>query len=153
MTASGMTLLWLLTASAMGFSQGMARSIKEPVRAGAFPENALAYVLKNIKNPEPMFNHHDWGGYVNWMYPQYKTFIDGRVLNPKVFEHYTHMLWTPGASLKLLDAYGINTVIIPLRRPFGGTEIYALVGFLNDSPLWRLAYSDNYSAVVFVRKR
>lgn len=45
---------------------------------GKYPYEALEHI-KNIDQKGNMFNNYNWGGYIIWKYPQYKTFIDGRM--------------------------------------------------------------------------
>lgn len=45
---------------------------------GKYPYEALEHIKSNDQKGN-MFNLYNWGGYIIWKYPQYKTFIDGRM--------------------------------------------------------------------------
>ena len=132
-----------------GDNVAMAR--KHSVLPGRYPEDALRSLQQHLPQPSPIFNHYDWGGYISWRHPEWRTFIDGRVLNMDAFEDYRATLWNPEVSMELLDKYAIKTVVIPERTFHEGTH-HPLVSVLERSRLWVLVYRDDTGALIFVRR-
>jgi hypothetical protein len=131
-----------------GFQRTLGLTLKQDRLLIGYPENAAAFILENSPAGN-IFNHFNWGGYLIWkLYPNYKVFIDGRSLNLEVFKHYTYMLWDRNTAGKLLDYYGIKTVIMP--PPPSSGKGYELVNILNEDSQWRLVFKD-ISALVYVR--
>ena len=135
--------------AASGFQQTLGRTFSHSLYPGRFPEKAVEFIEKNSPDGK-IFNHFNWGGYLIWeLYPRYKVFIDGRSLNLRALSHYTYMLWDPSTATKLLNGYGIRTVIIPPGNPFTG-EAYELVKILDFDKQWHLVFRDQFS-LVYVR--
>ena len=126
-------------------------ALKHRVLPGRYPEDALRFLQQHLPQPSPIFNHYDWGGYISWRHPEWRTFIDGRVLNMDVFEDYRATLWNPEAAFGLLDKYAIKTVLIPERTFHEGTR-HPLVSVLGGSREWALIYRDDHGALILVRR-
>lgn len=117
-----------------------------------YPVQALRYIKTNHL-PGRLFNFYDWGGYINWILPDYKVFIDGRCLNETAFFQYNQIInGARGSEVReplwsrLLDAHGIQLILVPTVArngyPFGLT-----LTLLND-PQWHLLYRDGNSALL-----
>ena len=108
---------------------------------------AASFILDH-NLPGPIFNDFQMGAYLTYrLFPQYRLFIDSRVLDPNLVERYTEMKSTPARWKEEDDRYGFRTVILgnfstTVRSPLGQT--------LLQDPRWRLAYLDPL-AVIFVK--
>lgn len=103
-----------------------------------------------------MFNSYAFGGYLQWrLYPQQQVFIDGRGMEPQVYEDWRLI---SSASLEkgaagqnkyeeLLAHYKIDYVVHPLAHLWTG-RITPLVKFLLNKPEWYPVYLDAQSYVL-----
>lgn len=102
-----------------------------------------------------MFNSYNFGGYQIWkLYPQHLVFIDGRGLDPDVFNDWKLIT---AASLKevggrkefevLLDRYGIDYVVQPHIYNDTG-RLTPLLKFLLVKPEWTPVYVDAQSYIL-----
>jgi hypothetical protein len=88
-----------------------------------------------------------WGDYLIYrMYPATKVFIDGRsdFYGDKMGEEYLRLLDVQAGWDKILDRYGIDTVVLSPKLALSST--------LKVSRDWQVVFDDHYS-VVFRRKR
>ncbi|GAB4369812.1 MAG: hypothetical protein Kow00128_16300 [Deltaproteobacteria bacterium] len=103
------------------------------------------------KNPIPgnMFNFFDIGGFLDWqLYPQARTFLDGRTYNRKVFlEHQTVTGGMPGWR-EILDRYGVTHIVTKAVDSSG--MVLPIISALANAPDWSLVYSDGLF-VIFVK--
>ncbi|MFA5776677.1 MAG: hypothetical protein WC988_03945 [Patescibacteria group bacterium] len=109
-----------------------------------YPRDALDFALaSNIKGN--VFNYYGWGGYMIWKYPQYKTFVDGRMPswregNKSVFEDYMKVVSAPKKNIKILGDYEVTWILYPSES--------GLVKFLRTpNSGWREVYSNEFSSV------
>jgi hypothetical protein len=113
-----------------------------------FSFEAAKFLRKNpIKGN--MFNFFDIGGFLNWqLYPQALTFIDGRAINPQVFQD--HQVVTGGMPgwERVVEKYGITYIVLKSMDSSG--MILPIVPILANDPDWSLVFSDGLF-VVFVR--
>jgi len=115
--------------------------------ADLFPARAVAYLRANDMPPR-LFTYYDWGGYALWnLYPQYRTFADGRA------DLYGDVLLKQAARTvpdlrngwrTVLDDWNIQTILVP-------SDAALAQGLFLDSG-WSARYSDS-QAVIFVRNR
>jgi hypothetical protein len=141
-------LLWL------SYSLWQARQGSGPVKA-IYPEKAIEF-LHDSKLQGRMFNSYEYGGYLLWrLSPQIKIFIDGRGLEPKVFDDYQKLVmasttWVNGRREyeALLDEYDIDYVIQPIYD--GDGYIQPLMKGLLSRPEWIPIYLD---ATVYILAR
>jgi hypothetical protein len=81
---------------------------------GDMPEGGARFIEENDL-PGPVFNLQPWGGYLiyRW-YPRRLVFIDGRIdmFGPKIVEEYRQVVTIKPDWSEILDAYGIQTVLI-----------------------------------------
>ncbi len=138
-----------LTISNISGIRGVSRTLNNPVNDRRFPVTAVKFI-NSVSLPPQIFNHFNWGGYLEWnLYPRYRFFIDSRTLSKRAFRDYTYMLWDPAKWKALMDRYGIRTVIMPPQNPSTG-EPYGLPRFLFADPDWKLVYRDEV-ALIFIR--
>lgn len=146
--ASALVLLVAVT-SYTSYDKTLGKACTEPVALELYPDGAVSFIKQEHPDAR-IFNHLDWGGYLSWhLHSEYQTFMDSRVLNREVYNHYTTMLWMRKGSEALLNNYGINTVVVPTHKT-GSSEPYPLVEYLAASGDWKSAYSDDI-AHVFTR--
>lgn len=112
-----------------------------------FPEGAVKY-LETAKPRGQMFNIYDWGGFLIWkLYPDYRVFMDGRgpdVYPPEVWAEYETIEGAKDGWEKALGRRGVNFILVST-----GNKLHPLIGALNDSKNWRLAYWD-FQSMVFL---
>ena len=144
---------------AAGLATGIARGTFFQFRAADWklPKGAADFlVLHHVTGP--MFNTYEYGGYLLWrVWPQQRTFIDGRALSESVFQDYARMLYNHDASDgmpggdDLLNRYGIQAIVMNTFEYAGG-QVYLLAPALADpsQTAWKLVYNDP-QALVFMR--
>jgi tetratricopeptide (TPR) repeat protein len=106
---------------------------------------AAAFILRH-ELEGPLFNEIQLGGYLAWrLYPEHRVFVDGRILDARLWHEHRDILLGRGFP-RALREHGFNLVVLsnlaqrhlPLRR------------LLRSDPDWRLVYLDP-QAVVFAR--
>lgn len=102
------------------------------------PAGVFEYMQQNDV-PDRMLNEYDWGGYLEWIFPQNKYFIDGRMDNfftdgESFLVTFGTIIHTQGDWEKRFNSYNFNAVLL---KP--GREI---VSILRDLPEWRVVYED-----------
>lgn len=120
------------------------------------PTQAAAF-LRQHSPQSPILNTYADGGYLIWsLYPQYRTFIDGRALNERVFHDYRILLGATGpgaaqARSQTFQKYGIQTILLEAFQTDG--SLYPLLVDLADPNQtgWRLLFEDQ-RALVFSRQ-
>jgi hypothetical protein len=135
---------------------------------GQYPCEAVNY-LKNHPQyiKKKIYNDYGWGGFLIWVYPEKKLFIDGRLpiyrygehslleeynqfndedrVEQKLKEHDIELV-----LLKKRKAVTLNwfeKYILGLNESIINKERSPLKEFLNDSPDWELAHEDPISLV------
>jgi hypothetical protein len=111
-----------------------------------YPEAAISF-LHNNEMQGRMFNSYEYGGYLLWrLSPKSKVFIDGRGINPNVFDDYRKII---GANSNLsgqkdyeslLDSHQIDYVIQPIYDGYGNVQ--PLMKALLLKPEWEPVYLD-----------
>lgn len=118
-------------------------------RPGQFPESA-ARVINELRPPGRILNFYDMGGYLAWrLKGDYQVFIDGRhyKMNRALRLHDSVLRGDPGWR-RVLDRYGINTIVTPATLMFSGMLI-PLVAILGDDPEWELAAREDRALLFF----
>ena len=126
-----------------------------------FPQGAAEFLRRN-QITAPIFNSYEYGGYLIWaLWPEQRTFIDGRALNETVYKDYAKILHSKGSAgakgkelrTRLLDRYNVQFVVTNAFE-FASGVIYPLVLALSGPsyPEWALVYEDT-QALVFARDR
>ncbi len=120
-------------------------SVEKLSEAGGYPYGAVKY-LKNNPIEGNMFNEYNWGGYLDWQYPEKKVFIDGRMPSWRigefrVFKDFNTISDAGAGWEELLEKYDIRFSLV-----YNNEINRAKYEFLK----WKMAYSDNL-AVIYVR--
>ena len=145
----------MLIALGAGFAQGSFFQL----RSGEWkvPKGAADFLLRHGVR-ERMYNSYEYGGYLIWrLWPQERTFIDGRGLSESVFQDYARILYNHDASdgqpdaEALLDRYGVQVIVMNTMEAAAGL-VYSLAPALADpaQSRWKLVYNDA-QAVIFMR--
>lgn len=119
----------------------------------SFPVN-MASFLKISGLSGHLFNEYDVGGYLNWaLYPQWKTFIDGRELDTQVSNQY---LKISSGSVELaegkpyyelmLDRYQVD--VIALGIAYSDWRLQPLLKLLLNRREWIPVFLDHQSFVL-----
>jgi hypothetical protein len=109
-----------------------------------YPARAVEF-LRDQGLLERVYTDDEWGDYLIYrLYPQLKVFVDGRTdFYGAAFERsFSAALWARWNWEKPLNAYGVQTVLLPVDSPLSPT--------LKESSRWRTVYDDRV-ALVFRR--
>jgi hypothetical protein len=116
------------------------------IKENFYPEKAIEFI--KIKKFKPnMFNDYNWGGYLIYKLPEYKVFIDGRIItvySKEVISDYEKVVKLKEDWKEILNKYKINFVLISKNQP--------LAEILKESKDWQILYSD-YLAEIFERAK
>jgi hypothetical protein len=121
------------------------RSEIQGIVARTYPVRAVEY-LQQHPVPGPMFNTYGYGGYLIWMLPEQKVFIDGRgdlYEDGGAFSEYLEVSSLKPAAFTVLRAHRIQWCLLERKEP--------LATVLSAHPDWEQRYSDDVS-VLFVRR-
>jgi len=145
----GLLLCLPLAGVALRGGELAAQRISQGAVSPFFPEPAAGFLnTSGLKGR--LLNDYTLGGFQIWRgYPAWQVFIDGRGLDPKVYEDWKLIV---AASLEdagqgrprfeqLLDHYRVDVVMLPLFDMYTG-RITALVKFLINKPDWTPVYLD-----------
>jgi len=102
-----------------------------------FPAAALEALGGDRLTAGRVLTSDQWGDFLVYsLYPNYKTFIDGRsdFYDPEVLDDYVHFLGAHYSWEQTLDKYEFEAVLAPLDWP--------LTAALKSHPGWRLIYDD-----------
>ena len=108
-----------------------------------YPVKAVAYLQSHGDNG-PTVNYYLWGGYLNWIDPKLKVFVDGRAdifEYSGIFKDYLSLLMIEDPDA-ILDKYKAQYVLFPPHDP--------LTHFLEHDAKWKTAYRDQ-TCVLFER--
>jgi hypothetical protein len=108
--------------------------------AKRFPAQALAFVKAQGLQGN-FYNAYHWGGYMVYMDPKLRTFIDGRAdifEYAGVFKDYLDAEMFHG-SLQILEKYHVRYALIPSSDPLGY--------LLKNTDGWKPLYSDDVAAI------
>lgn len=114
-----------------------------------YPEAAITFIeSSNLQGR--MFNSYENGGYLLWrLAPQIKVFIDGRGLDPRVYDDWIKIssastTWVKGRREyeDLLAHYKIDYVIQPIYDNDGNLQ--PLMQSLLNKPEWAPIYLDTF---------
>lgn len=96
-------------------SGGSEADLVDPI----FPAPQADYIAAHARRGARIFNNADWGAYLTWrLYPQALVYVDGRVeLFPlSIWEDYLRISAGDDASFALLDAYGVDYLVLDKER-------------------------------------
>jgi len=108
-----------------------------------YPTAALDFMQRQHLNGR-IFNQDWWGGYMEWVTPELKPYMDGRTdifVENGTFDDYINAVLIR-SPLEVLDKYKIDYVLLEPAKP----PAYVL----EHSPAWRPIYTDKV-AVLFER--
>lgn len=113
------------------------------------PIKALEYAQKEGISGK-VFNLYGWGGFMIWQFPQYKTFVDGRMPSWRyddnsVFEDYINITKSPKKYAHLLEEYNVNWILFPPDDAFSKY-------LESQDVIWEKTYTDE-AAAIFLRRR
>jgi hypothetical protein len=128
------------------------RAAQSPI-SSCFPVN-MANFLKNSGLSGHLFNDYNSGGYLDWaLYPQWKTFIDGRELDTRVSDQYLKIASGSAAYAEgkpyyefMLDRYQVDVVALAIADADG--RLQPLLKLLLNQPEWVPVFLDNQSFVL-----
>jgi hypothetical protein len=133
----------------LGILQSMNRGERpwaaNPFGSGLFPVEVVPF-LKEVRLQGNMYNHDEWGGFLAYhLYPEYRTFIDGRWLEVgrEVFEDSIRIVVRNENPEPLLERYEIDYLV-------QSASFYRQAPPL-DPDRFILAYIDD-TAVVILRR-
>ena len=117
----------------------------------AFPLQATRFIKENNLAGN-IFNSYSYGAYLNWaLYPSYKTFIHGAVLDPTILESKQLYKYYLGISLGKIDMsdltkrFGVTILLLDHKAE---TAIETIDKLLLDAN-WKLVYAD-FSSLLFI---
>lgn len=115
-----------------------------------FPLEAVN-IINNNHISGKLFNTLNFGGYLDWNLhtSSVHPFIDGRTLDVKRIDPYTHILWMTPAGKDYFERISFDMVLISPGNVYTG-EAYPLGTYLLNNPLWRLVQRNNNS-LFFIR--
>ena len=114
-----------------------------------------------------IFNRYGWGGFLIWVWPEKKLFIDGRLPQYRLGEHTFleeyYDFFDEEKSQEKLNHYNIGLILLPIEKPpklnwfdkyvFGlkmenfKIPTKHLLNYLNNAPGWKLIYKDKVSLI------
>jgi hypothetical protein len=147
--AGSVLCLCLVFAAGERSSFALVPSAPDRWEAGVYPDGAIEF-LKQQDVKGPLYNPVHWGGYIIFKaYPEYRVFVDERSISNKVLEA-AHVITNAGPGWRtLLDAYGVNAIVIPLIA-VETKDTVPLARALVWDDAWKLVYLRDDTAV-FVR--
>ena len=141
--------LLLLAAIAVPFARGRAFQLR--YAEWKYPAGAADFLLAHHIT-QPMFHAFDKGGYLVWrLWPQQRSFIDGRGLNETAFADYQRITkFLPGTPA-LLDRYGIEVVVMNAFEANSGSPYVLPLALADPSEKqWKMVFADS-GATIFMR--
>ncbi|TSC87947.1 MAG: hypothetical protein G01um101416_262 [Microgenomates group bacterium Gr01-1014_16] len=155
-----------------GLELWFSRSLSE---ASFYPQKAVAW-LKGQPDMGRLFSTYDWGGYLIWKLPEYKTFVDGRMPSWKcsmfnvqclmpgysAFEEFLDITREGADFEPIFDKHGVEAVLWP-KRDLVKTKVWINIELgkpgKKPKPLpvrleavgWKMVYEDG-AALIFMRK-
>jgi hypothetical protein len=149
-----LSLITLIAGAALVFHEmpSLARYEFKADTSFAAPKDAADFLVDKKINGN-MFNEYGSGGYLIWrLYPDKKVFIDGRTLEPDVYEEYI-LIASAGIEKNrswedIVTKYNITYIVTPPLLPEG--EIYPVVEKILTMDEWVLIYSDHLT-LIFLR--
>ena len=107
----------------------------------SFPKMASNFLLTNDNNDLRCLNSYAWGGYLSWMLPEKKIFIDGRtdLYGEVIIQDWIEMVNGGQKWGEKFDYYNVNCVILENDRPI-------IEKLSADS--WKTIFKDDISIVM-----
>ena len=135
-------LLWPVTTVILGIAllAGSPLGQVEHFSPAVFPIQAVQWLQTHPQNGE-MFNPFDWGGYLSFMLPEKKVFVDsqGDVYGEAFLRKYEQVATLAPGWQAILEEYQVSWALVPLDWP--------LVGALTSAG-WHEVYRDGTAVVL-----
>ena len=143
--ATNVVLLIVVLLAGVGIT--LARTVpaaQEREIARRLPAAAVAWMDEHEPG-ERIFNRYEWGGYIGQHRPHQLVFMDGRadVYGDDLLQMYVGVIGLRGDPQEIFDRYDIDHAVIP--------PDWELAAWLDASPLWERAYTDD-TAAIWVRR-
>jgi hypothetical protein len=93
-----------------------------------------------------MLNSYNFGGYLQWAYPEEKVFVDGRAFTVYSESHFRSLLRLyrePTFFRELEDRWHFRLAV--LARSGRGANFLA---WLRDQPDWHVVYEDSLASIL-----
>ena len=131
-----------------------------------YPEKALIYLSSHMPKGQ-VYSNYEWGGYLDWKFPQKKVFIDGRMASWRqklsvlesdyIFGENNSLLRLKIPLNRVFKKYQIDTVLLPqswLAGDKNDTTSQIISRFVKELKKNEFieVYNDNV-AIVYSRKR
>lgn len=129
----------------LGYGLNQGSVFQGGIQESKYPVEAVN-IIKNNHMSGKLFNTLNFGGYLDWNLSTSSVhiFIDGRILDIKRMDPYTHILWMTPTGKDYFERTSFDMVLISPGNVYTG-ETYPLVTYLLKSPLWHLVHRDNNS--------
>jgi hypothetical protein len=117
--------------------------LRTGILAERFPVRAVQY-LEMHPEARPrgeVFNWYLWGGYILWVWPHRKVFVDGRndFYGPALIEEYLSVADVKPGWEKVIEKYNVGWTLLPTEH-----SLNAVLALRED---WRLVYRDEVATV------
>jgi tetratricopeptide (TPR) repeat protein len=106
-----------------------------------YPSAGVRYL--RVVAPTRLFNHYNWGGFIELHAPEIRVFIDGRantVYGDALYRDYNTIAAAATGAESLLARYGVDAVFVPVEGRLAQSLARGTGG-------WRLVYSDRLAAL------
>jgi hypothetical protein len=125
-----------------------ARTFGPGLAPGRYPIDAVAW-LRAHRPSGPMFNSFNFGGYLQWSYPEEKVFVDGRAFTVYPDDLFTELLavYAQPARFRALQQR-FNLRLAVLQTTGRGADLLA---WLRQQPDWTVAYQDARATILIRR--
>lgn len=112
---------------------------------GRFPEGAVAF-LRQHHPPGPMLNSYNFGGYLQWAYPDEKVFIDGRAFTVYSESHFRQLLrlYDEPTFFRELERHWHFRLAVLQRAGRGANFLF----WLRQQPGWHVVYEDAVATIL-----
>lgn len=152
--------------------------IEQPQKTGPafYPDQAVRYLKQNPPKGN-IFSYYGWGGYLIWMLPEKKVFIDGRMPSWKqqtkslyestnAFAEYRSIFSGEQTLTFTSKKYGIDTLLLPAENngksssnsykrvmKFFGIKLPEKNIYLQAKESgWRIVYKDDIATIYQIKK-
>jgi hypothetical protein len=117
-----------------------------------FPLGSAKFIERMLPAGK-IFNYHGWAGFIVWELEGRDVFMPLQGVTDEIDEAYENIIWADSTPMfgkpqwsALLDAYGIDIIVIPGVSPVSG-ESYPIIDALMNERQWFLVYSDEVSNI------
>jgi hypothetical protein len=123
--------------------------------SGDFPKDSASFIERLLPSGR-IFSYQGWSGYLAWELPGRDLFMPVEGVTEELDSAYEAVIWADKTDVmgrpqwrSLLDAYGIDIVVMPALSPVSG-EYFPIIDSLFADGGWFLVHSDEVSNI-FVR--